>query len=493
MRIAFQKNNNGNSFLVFAALLVLLSSCQPNKESANDLIFISDISTIDAKNGIQENQTVVLQGNQIVDIIKQSDLRQIKSSKIIDGAGKYLIPGLWDTHIHFAYIEDLAPSMFDLFLAYGVTSVRDTGGKIDFVKKWKDKADKFPKSSPRIKIAGPLLDGEPNVYDGSPGRPELSVGLEDEDAAIKMVDSLHKKGVDLLKAYEMLSPTQFAAITKRAKKLGLLVTGHVPLSMDVISAVEAGMNSMEHMRNLEFSTAKNWESLLEQRRKLLAEGIMDQGGVLRSRIHDAQRTISIENQDESQTQKVLKILAKNNVYQIPTLSIMTLTTNRPFQNTAFLDSYKYLPSSIEEKWRAGAKTILDSPIQEKRKKYTNWSHDIINKANQAGVKILAGTDAPIGFLTPGLSLHDELYLLSKSGLSNMEILESATSAPAAYFDLQAELGLIEKGMIADLLILDANPLEDIRNTQKINSVIKDGNILDRRTLDQMFAKLDRGN
>ena len=133
--------------------------------------------------------------------------------------------------------------MFDLFIAYGITSVRDIGGEIGFVKELKEMALSNPTTAPRVMIAGPLLDGLPNVYDGSSvGRPPISVGLENVDAVIEQVNQLDSLGVDLLKAYEMLSPDQFVAITRLAREKGLKVTGHVPLSMDAISASNAGLN-----------------------------------------------------------------------------------------------------------------------------------------------------------------------------------------------------------------------------------------------------------
>ncbi len=196
-------------------------------------------------------------------------------------------------------MEDLAPSMFYLFLGYGITSVRDTGGKMDFVKMWKDKALANPSDAPRVMIAGPLLDGMPNVYDGSsPERPPLSVGLATVEAAVNKVNELDSLGVDLLKAYEMLTPEQFAIIAKMAKEKGLKVTGHVPLSMDVISASNLGLSSMEHMRNLELSCASNADELLQQRLQLLEAEKDSAGGVLRSKLHNLQREMAVKNYDD---------------------------------------------------------------------------------------------------------------------------------------------------------------------------------------------------
>ena len=172
-KLSFMKN-----LLLPILLSLLFFTCTSNSRTIyKDAICITNVNTIDAKDGLKEDMTVIVKDNRIIKTGKSSEIKLDPTNTIINGEGKYLIPGLWDAHVHFAYIEELAPSMFDLFLAYGITSVRDTGGKIDFVKKWKDQALANPTDAPRVMIAGPLLDGLPNVYDGStPQRPELSVG-----------------------------------------------------------------------------------------------------------------------------------------------------------------------------------------------------------------------------------------------------------------------------------------------------------------------------
>ena len=398
-----------------------------------------------------------------------------------------MIPGLWDAHVHFAYIENLAPAMFDLFLAHGVTSVRDTGGRIEFVRAWKERALEDPTATPRVMIAGPLLDGLPNVYDGStPRRPPLSVGIGSVEEAVRVVDQLDSIGVDFLKAYEMLTPELFEAILQRAREKGLKVTGHVPLSLDVISASNAGLYSMEHLRNLEMSTAENWQELLDQRRSMLSEGKSQAGGDLRSSIHQSQRMAAIDGKDAAQTTKVLSVLARNKTWQIPTLSIMTAFVERPFARPDWRASFQYLPTEIAQQWHDGVDAVTAIEVPEDSQAYVNWILDTVGELDDAGVGILAGTDCPIFFLTPGLSLHEELSLLVKAGLSPMEALNSATLRPAEYFEMDHELGLIASGMYADLVLLDANPLEEISNTSKVYAVIKEGRLFNREDLDRML-------
>ena len=472
--------------LIFA--LLLLYSCKPEGALYENAICIQNVTTIDPENGLRENQTVIIQEGKIIKVGASDEIPLSSKNTIIDGTGKYLIPGLWDAHVHFAYIEDLAPAMFELFLAYGITSVRDTGGRIPFILDWKNQAEQNPTTAPRVKIAGPLMDGMPNVYDGSsPSRPPLSEGFATVEAAVRRVEQLDSLGVDLIKAYEMLSPEQFEAITQKARELNLKVTGHIPLSMDAITASK-GFNSMEHLRNLEMTMTADWEDLLAQRRALLEAGKNDQGGVLRSRLHDAQRGYGVDNGDPAQTDKVIQALIDNNTWQVPTIALAAGATNRHVDKPHFKESFQYLPSAIRTKWEEQIASFRTQPVSETRTKYGEWMKTTSGKMHKAGVEFMAGTDCPIFFLTPGVSLHEELFLFQESGFSPMEILKTATVNPARYFDMEDELGLIQEGMIADLLILDANPLEDIQNTRQINSVIKAGQLHDRAALDAMLQR-----
>lgn len=443
-----------------------------------DALCIQNISTIDPIDGLKENQTIVIKDGKIYKIAPTSTLLLSKENEILDGTGKYLIPGLWDAHVHFAYIEELAPSMFDLFLSHGITSVRDTGGKVDFVKAWKDKAMANPTVTPRVMMAGPLLDGEHNVYDGSDAtHPEISVGLNTIDQVSSQIQMLINKDVDLLKAYEMLSPGQFEKITELAQANGLKVTGHIPLSMDAISASNAGMSSIEHMRNLEISCASNAQELWQQRKEMLKNEKNLTGGDLRSSIHTAQREIAIKNYDDNKANQVLDVFKKNNTWQIPTQALNTIFTRKYYERADWQESYELLPDSIAQHWLNGSKALREFKVPEDKVAWNQWNYMMVKKIHDTGIPIMAGTDTPIAYLTPGLSLHEELAVLVEDvGLSTSEALKTATINPAKYFNMENELGSIKENMWADLLILDANPLEAIENTTKINTVIKQGEI-----------------
>ncbi len=469
---------------------LVITRCQPPGEMFEGAICIQNITTVDPTDGPREGQTVIIKDGKILRISPTAELRLSEKNQIIDGTGKYLIPGLWDAHVHFAYMDYLAPRMFDLFLLYGITSVRDTGGEIMFVKKWKDAALANPTDAPRVMIAGPLLDGMPNVYDGSdPGHPPLSIGSGSVEALEKLIHRLDSLGVDFLKAYEMLTPEQFYKLMETAKRLGYKVTGHVPLSMDVIGASNAGLNSMEHMRNLEISCASNAEELLIQRHAMLKKGKNLPGGQLRSSIHSAQREVAVKNYDDNKANEILQVLLKNQTWQIPTLTLNTGHTRMPYGRPEWQESFTYLPDTVEAKWKQITSAADPSEVTGFRKQYSDWMLMMAGKVHKAGIPMMAGTDTPIGFLTPGLSLHEELLVMTEAGMSPAEALMTATINPAKYFNLDNELGSIKESYWADLLILDANPLEDIRNTQKIFAVVKQGKFYGKNELDNIKSRL----
>lgn len=478
-------------FKFFSTLLsfILLFSCTADGELFKDAICIDDISIIDPENGLAEHQTVIVKDGKILKVVPSNQIQLSQNNTIIKGTGKFLIPGLWDSHIHFDYIAALAPSMFDLFLAYGITSVRDTGGRIEFLKMWKDAALANPTKTPRVKIAGPLLDGMPNVYDGSDAEhPPLSVGLASEEAINKQINTLDSLGVDFLKAYEMLSPEQFMTIMRIAKEKGLKVTGHIPLSMDVASASNAGLNSMEHIRNVEFSCASNADELLLERQKILENEKNSKGAALRSHLHQLQREKALDNYDADKANKVLALLRKNDTWQIPTLTLAKAYSTRFFANADWQQSFDALPDSIATDWKQQIETIMKEPVLDSGHQYSKWFLNMVGKMHENEIPIMAGTDTPIFFLTPGRSLHQELALLVEVGLTPLEALKTATLNPAKYFEMENELGRIKENMWADMIILKENPLENIENTRNIEAVFKQGKYLDRKALDGLLVR-----
>jgi hypothetical protein len=274
-------------------------------------------------------------------------------------------------------------------------------------------------------IAGPLIDGIPTVYDGN-GRPALAVTAQTPASADSLVRLMATEGTDLLKSYEMLTPESYEALLMAAAEVNLPVTGHVPLSMDVISASKLGLRSMEHLRNLEFSTSEDSDSLLQVRRSLLQEGLSESGGSLRSSIHSAQRHHSVKTTSQSAVEEVLSALRENGTWQVPTLSISTANSKRHFSREEWKKYFRYLPDSVESRWRKNLIGFEKNEIAQSSIDYADWVLWMIGELDKNGVEIMAGTDTPIFFLTPGYSLHEELALLVEGGLSPRQALRSAT-------------------------------------------------------------------
>jgi hypothetical protein len=467
-------------------VLFQIIACSNEGLFFEDAYVIENVGIIDPIDGLELNMSVVIKENKILDIFKTREIVLSPKNKVHKGTNKFIIPGLWDSHIHFAFEKDLATSMPNLFLYHGITSLRDTGGDFDFVNKFKQEAISNPKTKSRVKIAGPLIDGKFNVYDGSNIYfPKLSIQNIDNNQLERNVRLLIDKKVDFLKAYEMLSPAQFKILSNLAKENNLKLTGHVPLSMSVIEASNLGLNSMEHLRNLELSMTEMSEKLFQERKNLLLNKSSIKGSELRSLIHSKQRMKSINDLDSIKINNVIDALIKNDVWQIPTLILYKNFANKTFKNPDYLQFLNLLPEERKEEWIKKINTI-DNVISKDVVEYTVWSKKMVDFMHDRGISFMAGTDTPIGFLIPGLSLHQEIQELHESGLSELEAIQTATINPAKYFNLENSLGRIKSGFIADLIILDKNPLESISNTKSIHAVIKEGHLMNRSYLDSLM-------
>lgn len=470
-------------------LMGLMFSCEHEIYFENAYC-IEKVNIVDPLEGLKKIVNVVIKGNKIHQIGNPHQLKLSPKNKIIDGSNKYLIPGLWDSHVHFYFDRQLALHMPELFLSTGITSVRDTGGEFHYLDSIRQNALSDPKTHPRVKIAGPLIDGNFNVYNGSV-LPELSIRTRNVSESIAETEKLVAKGVDFLKAYEMLSPEQFEAIAAIAARENLRLAGHVPLSMEITHAISLGLNSLEHIKNLELEAVKNSDSMLQERRKMLENKSLLSGRELRGNIHQSQKQFAVDHIAANAYQKILDTIKKYESYQVPTLSIYKVPIYKIFRQDFWRKSFKLLPKSTREQWEKNADGSNDK-IYPAQKKFSDWIQKTTVAMAKAKIPLMAGTDTPLGYLTPGFSLHYELELMVESGLSELEAITAATLQPAKYFRMQDSLGLVKKDYIADLILLNENPLEDIANTKDIFAVIKDGNYIDKARLDQIQKDISNG-
>lgn len=443
---------------------------------------IESVSVIDVEGGTdrgvvvhrRDDQRVVVEGDRIVAVGPMSGAGATltpSGARIIDGRGRFLIPGLWDAHVHFLYDETLTEAMPGLFLDWGVTSVRDTGGDLAQLvalrKRWQASAA----PAPRIFVSGPLLDGRRVVYDGaSASQPPLGIAVPDVKAAERRVEALAAGGADFIKIYEMVDPPVFDALVRAARERNLPIAAHVPLSL---TADVAGprVDSMEHLRNVELACARSWPRLLAERRAALESDPGARGHPLRSRLHEAQRLPAIANHDAARCEVVLAAL--RGTLQVPTLRLNAFDRVRPDRMPAWRAAADALPDDVRAIWDAEIRTLL-APDEAPDLRFADWSLDLVGRMRAAGVPIAAGTDTPIKLAIPGESLHRELELLVEAGLEPAEALAAAIRAPARFFGLEDELGRIAPGFAADLVLLEADPTREIANTRRIVGVASRG-------------------
>jgi imidazolonepropionase-like amidohydrolase len=467
-----------------AALFLALTARVPLAAAE---LMITDVTVINPRGGAAPHQDVLIGNNVIAAVGETGSIATFAPVDTLDGKGKFLIPALWDAHVHLTFNPELGDAALPLFVANGVTRVRDTGGKLDLMLAVRDRAVEQGSAAPAIYFAGPLLDGHPRVYDGTPARfPDISVGIGTEAEAIAEVDRLAAAGVHLIKTYEMVTPEVFRALVQRASDHGLPVTSHVPLSMDVASVAEAGVRGMEHLRNIGLSCSKNADDLLAERTELLDAGSDKEGSSLRASIHASQRPIAFGSQDEAICQTVVQSLADAKVFQTPTLALNTRGALRPFLDDGWSAEAAHLPQAVRENWHAYVEIAKTTPVNPAHVAFADWALLMTSNLHASGVPLMAGTDTPIGLLTPGFSLHLEMEMLVRAGLTPLEAIAAATVRPAEFFGMEDEMGTIAPGKSADLVLLDANPLENIQHTRSINTVIMRGDVLDRQELDTLL-------
>lgn len=460
-------NRIATTLLVSAALLT--GACADSTPPAGTAI--TNVTVIDAVRGVRANHTVIFDGDAIV-AVAPSDSELPPAAETIDGSGKYLIPGLWDMHVHLTYDDAYTEAMPKLFLSHGITSVRDTGGLIEKLERVIQKMRAPDALAPRVFFSGPLLDGEFVVYDGD-SRPEIGIQNSTVAMAEANVAELKAAGVDFIKIYEMVSPQVFEALVQAGRNHGLPIAAHVPLSM---LASEAGpkVDSMEHLRNVELDCARNADELHRERLAILSEHQEGPGAELRTRLHTLQRLPAIAHYDEERCGKTVASL--ESTIQVPTLRLYTLAMHPPFERDDWEDLLAKVPDAARPDWERMLSALNANP-ELRDTTLAEFSLSMVGRMHAAGVPIGTGTDTPIAVSLPGDSLHTELERLVEAGLTPLEAIESATIRPAEFFSLQDEMGTIEVGRKADLVLLEHDPLENISNTRAIAAVVARGKLL----------------
>lgn len=473
---------------IIALLLILLSHgllfAQPAVTPPARPFVFTHVTVIDVTGApSKSDMTVIVVGDRIAAVGKTGKLRIPRDAQIVDATGKFLIPGLWDMHVH-ALNKPRSETLLPLLVANGITGIRDmaTHTSLEEVNKWKREIGAGSRIGPRIVAAGRLLDG-PN-----PQFPTVAIAIKDEAQARNAVRLMKEQGADFIKVYSSLPRDAFYAIVDEAKKQGLPFAGHLPTSVTACEASNAGQKSFEHMLGW-FESCSTKEARIEQRENSTRPARGQSGPVLAfiKQVDDA------ESFDDKKAIELTKIFLKNDTWLTPTLSAREAATYVDEKISGNDLRLKYIPPAMKESWK-GSNIFSRATTEQLAKLKSGFPTKLkaINRVHRAGGRFLAGTDTGVPYIFPGFSLHDELALFVKAELTPLNALQTATINPAKFLGREKELGTIEKGKLADLVLLDANPLTDIANTTKINAVVANGRLFDRKALDKILADVEAG-
>jgi imidazolonepropionase-like amidohydrolase len=452
-----------NVFWSFITLLLISSSL-----AAQDFL-IRNVSVIDvAKGSVESGMDVLIGEGKIKNVGKA---KTAANARVIDGAGKFLIPALWEMHSHNYEKE----SLFYLYIASGVTGIRDMGAPLKQLRQWEAEVKAGKMIGPRIVAAAgsPLNAPNPNA---DARIPETGVTTADEGRTA--VDKLRESGADFIKPYSPPRDAYFAA-AKRARELRMPVSGHLPSAISLREAIDAGQVSIEHLP-ISLSCSSMEADVMKARVEAAKNGTKAPPGPSRQQL--------IDTFDEAHCRQNLEYMRSHNVRITPTLAPGMIRNDIRCGAALQYPTLKYVPEFLLKSWepKTPAPPCTAADLEQQRKDF-EYTSKLIKMLNSVGVGIMAGTDNGDPYRVPGFVVHQELQYLVKAGLTPAEALRTATLEPAKFFGLEKTLGSVETGKQADLVLLNANPLADISNTLRIDSVFLKGKLLDRAELDRMLA------
>ena len=464
--------------LLLFSVLPVVQPPHPPQDSKPKQLVLTHVTVIDATGAPASSEmTVVITGDRITEIGKSQRVSVPKDAQVIDAAGRFLIPGLWDMHVHW-YLKEYLP----LFIANGVTGARLMWG-MPMHQQWRKEIENGTLLGPRLVIASPIVDGPNPVW-------PASVSVSNDREARQAVTKAKQDGADFIKVYSRLSREAFFAIADETKKQGISFAGHVPQSVTVAEASDAGLKSIEHLTGVLTACSSREEEL---RKESAAGSKLPQGQLPNPATLRRLNRLMLETFNPDKAAALFARFKRNQTWQCPTLTVLRSTAlldDPTFRNDPRL---KYMPSSTRTQWdptkdfRFKNRTAEDFELA---RFVFKKQLEVVGPMRRAGVEFLAGTDVLNPYCFPGFSLHDELVLLVNAGLTPMEALQAATLNPARFLGRERELGTVETGKLADLVLLEENPLEDIRNTQKINAVMVRGKLIPKSELQRMLVTIE---
>jgi imidazolonepropionase-like amidohydrolase len=435
----------------WAQLLSLgLAACAgaaPIVDTSPPPLIIEDVTVVDVIEGrLVPHTDVVITGERITRLEPHRDDRRRPAGGVVDGRGKFLIPGLWDMHVHALWDPRAVTNFLPLFVTQGVTGVRDMGGSLELLREARDSvAQGAP--YPSVIGAGPIIDGP------EPVQRDISVAVGDTAQARRVVDSLADGGADFIKVYTLLPKGAFLAVLEEASRRRLAVVGHVPADLTPAEAARLGQRSIEHLRD------------------------------------EIEPYCTRQTADQCTPQ--LAEFKRYGVWQVPTLHALRMKSLLDDSSLDRDPRMEFLMPAIRQEWRSiqASRAGRGAAYFEGKRARVEDELWLTGRIFRDQRHVLAGTDTGVEFSYPGFSLHDELALLVQAGLSPLDALRAATIEPARFFGIEDTVGSVGPGRRADLVLLNQNPLADIAATRSIETVVLRGRLLDRPRLDSLLAAI----
>jgi len=460
--------------LFLPAAVVTQTSCTPQ---SSPLVFthvtVIDVGATSSTQALRPNQTVIITRQRITAVGETGKLQEPAGAQVVDATGKFLMPGLWDMHVH---MNDSA-SFLKLFLANGVTGVRDMGSDLQLVLDLREQIASGAVLGPRIVTSGPNFSGMRRRTD------HISTA-EEARAAVRQ---RKQAGADFIKLHSLLPPDAFFAAVDEANKQGLTAVGHVTLGVKVSDAAKAGLKSIEHLEGVLIETNDLEDDLRQEISVLIREGRLQH-----PQIHLDLALRYRDSYSPERAQRLAALFADLETWQCPTIigpETQALASDAMAGGFVGYPNLRYIPLEIRES-RSRDNRFSPAQVANLKVLAASW-RELAAVMHRAGVPFLAGTDAYGGrMLLPGFSLHDELSIFVQVGFSSLEALQTATINPARFLDREDELGTVEPGKLADLVLLDANPLDDIANTRRISAVVVNGRLLQKDALQRMLDEVE---
>ncbi|MFI6095650.1 amidohydrolase family protein [Lentzea sp. NPDC051213] len=423
------------------------------------------------------NATVVLAGDRIIAAGRHREIP--RGVRVIDVAGKYVIPGLWDLHTHSTFFESTMPA---LHVVQGVTGIREMWG-LPETHDTRRRIESGEVLGPRMVIASAVVDGPAAIWPGA----DIVRSPAEARAAVRRA---RDEGADFVKVYSFLSPECHAAIADESRRLRIPFAGHVPARVPLQDAL--AQHTHEHLYNIFTSTSDNADELYARLRSLPDDPAdPNWWGRHAGRIERA----AVATHSPARAEALFAEMVKRGTWQSPTLFVERNLSRSPVDvqnDPVALDRLRYIPVDLREQWQAimsGRPARTPEEVAEALK-FGDARMRLLREMHEAGVGIVAGTDAGFAYVFPGFSLHDELALLVRAGLSPMAALRSATIEAARCVGLAHESGTVTPGKQADLVVLDADPLADIRNVSRIHAVVTRGRYLGPADRTRVLAEIE---